>query len=308
MSSETVKTKIIGYKHTITEYGCVYTNIKIEPVIINGAIITNIPLRNIMDFNKLRPKVNDVIEVRVGSFIPEFINTNIGIRDSSHTPIHIPDICPICESALSKNLSGTVMKCINPQCDRVMLRQVYNYLKYCCFDQSLQFYHIYSLYSRKLIRNLDSVYKITINDYINIGFSFEEAKAIYSNIQEHKEIPLQNLYYSLEPEIATNNAIRLASLKSEMDKWYVQISKIESNMFIDNDKNNISLDNAKVLLNKDLRKNILVYKELDTHINVQPVVSRLMLSNRRYVIDSVGGFKKDFLKIKLSIHGMNLTN
>ena len=308
MSGETVKTKIIGYKHTVTEYGCIYTNIKIEPLIINGAIITNIPLRNIADFNKLRPKINDVVEIRVGSFIPEFINTNIGIRDPSHTPILIPDKCPICESALSKNFSGTVMRCINSQCDRVMLRQVYSYLKYCCFDQNLQFYHIYSLYSRKLIRNLASVYKIMINDYISIGFSFEEAKAIYGNIQEHNKIPLQNLYYSLDPEIATNNAIRLASLKSDTDKWYAQINKIESNMFIDNDKNNISLDNAKVLLNKDLRKNILVYKELDTYIKIQPVISRLMLSNRRYVIDSVGGFKKDFLKILIRLNGGEVVN
>ena len=308
MSSEIVKTKILGYKYTITEYGCVYTNIKIEPVVINGKIITNIPLRNNMDFNKLRPKVNDVLEIKVGSFIPEFINTNTGIRDPKHTPIYIPDKCPICNSALSKNLTGTVMRCINPQCNRVMLRQVYNYFKYCCFDQDLQFYHIYSLYARKIIKNLASVYKIMVNDYVDIGFTFEEAKTIFNNIQEHKEIPLQNLYYSLEPEIATNNAIRLASLKNDTDKWYTQINKIESNMFIDNDKNNISLDNAKVLLNKDLRKNILIYKELDTHINVQPVTSRLTLSNRRYVIDSAGWFKKDFLKILIRLNGGEVVN
>ena len=96
----------------------------INPVELNGAIITNVSLYNVDYIKQSGLTINSKVGIcRRGDVIPKIVD----IYDKIGTPISIPNICPICGSRLENQ--DKYLICINNDCGSKIIGKIIKWFK-----------------------------------------------------------------------------------------------------------------------------------------------------------------------------------
>ncbi len=113
-------TKINDITLQVGRTGVVTPVAEIEPVNIEGAMISRATLHNFDEIERKDIRINDsVIIIRSGDVIPKIIKVLEDRRDGNEQPVKRPTICPTCGMELLDE--GTLIKCQNLDCpDRVV--------------------------------------------------------------------------------------------------------------------------------------------------------------------------------------------
>lgn len=299
---QNIITQINGSSAGITEYGYVYNVIYIDPITVNGITHKAIKLRTQVAYDRLKPKLHDRIEIIPGNFIADYVNLDIRTTDKTHTPIPRPIQCPMCQSYLSPSLTGSSLKCVNPKCDRIMLRQVYSIVRICLQCPEIKFFNIVNLYNLGLIKNVNSIFKLDKEKLEKGGIQPTVAERLCRNMSNHIEVPLQYLYYALEPNLPLSVALKLASMKNESEEWFYPLKKLTYSFFVSMDGTDV-LEKYKESLNSILKKNLDLYKELNKYINVKLINRKLPLANKTFIINKAPKLRQTFLKTLIKLNG-----
>ncbi|MDD3774532.1 MAG: NAD-dependent DNA ligase LigA [Sulfurovaceae bacterium] len=113
-------TKINDITLQVGRTGVVTPVAEIEPVNIEGAMISRATLHNFDEIERKDIRIGDsVIIIRSGDVIPKIIKVLEDRRDGDEKPVNRPTICPTCSMELLDE--GTLIKCQNLDCpDRVV--------------------------------------------------------------------------------------------------------------------------------------------------------------------------------------------
>ncbi len=191
-------TKIRAITLQVGRTGVVTPVAEIEPVNIEGAMISRATLHNFDEIERKGIRIGDsVIIIRSGDVIPKIIKVLEDRRDGNEIPINRPTHCPTCGSELLDE--GTLIKCQNLDCpDRVKNSIEYFASKGCMNIDGLGAKIVEQLVDNNLVKDILDLYKLTDNDFNSLeGFKDKSINNLLNSIQRTKGADCWRLIRSL---------------------------------------------------------------------------------------------------------------
>lgn len=305
--STTALTEVTDCKFIVMENGNILPVLYYNPVYINGKRRNSALISSWNAFDNIGPCIGSKVLLVERS---NYIEIYPGETYIKNDVIKKPNGCPICNSPIWYNDSGTMARCTNNQCGIHKIRRIYRYYLYCCLIGSmLQFNHVTMLYESKHVRYPADIYKLTYRDYMDIGIGEEKAKVIEECVIRNRIVPIQNLYYSIVDEVTPTYAIQLGSLVIDRRMWMHPIRKLTKTEYISEDiaavKNEESgrLLYMLKLLNKELESKMKHYIRLSKEISIYSLPNKLPLSVHTFVIGDLTNNSRPYIETMIKLNG-----
>ena len=283
----------------------------IEPVNIDGVIVSNVTLHNYDYVNKIDLHIGDTVSIiRSGDVIPKLISVYKDRRPSNATKITKPIHCSCCNTLLTQ--TGSILKCPNKACKE----RVINNLVFFCNRKNMNIeglsrQTIEILYNHGLLKEPSDLYKLQYKDIIDLeGFQDTKANNLLRAIDNSKVVKLSKFISSLGIDLigesaANKLAIRFGKGWLDLDKndydtkeWYQTLLKIDGfgSTMID------SIYNY-------LKDNIASIKALIEELDIKyPNDSKSLLKGKEIVITGTLTNSRNFYKDKIEDNGGILSN
>lgn len=270
-------------------------------------------------------KLFDDIDPRIGGrvLLLERYNymelASAGVRRGRAGVMERPKTCPLCNAPLWYNESGTMARCTNEKCDINDIRRIYRYYVYGCkVGPKLYFSQVYTMYTLKLVRTIDDIYNLTIEDYMKAYISEELASKIVECVNKNKTIPIHILYYSILGTTIPMHAIQLSSMVTNSNQWMEPIPKLTKTEHVSEEmakaKNpeTSELLQALNILNDELNTHAVEYKQLAKRIVVTPLPAKLPLVDKTIALLELSTVGKQYAETAIKLNSgklkINLTN
>lgn len=172
---------------------------KLEPVEVDGVIVTSATLHNEDQIRRLDVREGDSVEVRrAGGVIPEIVGVVHEKRARRGKPFHMPATCPLCGGPVIRPEGEVDFYCANDECPSRLERWVWHW----CSRDALDIEHV----GPSLIRNL--IYHELVRDPLDLYFLKKEAlvelerfaeksaQNVLDEIQKSKTPPLSRLLFA----------------------------------------------------------------------------------------------------------------
>lgn len=178
-------TKLIGVEHLLGSKGNVTPRAILEPVKIDGSIITKPTLHNYEEIKRLDLKIGDYVLVeKRGDVIPKITKVYTELRTGDEINIEEPQYCPECGNKLIKQ--NIFIRCDNKNCFGRKLFKIVNY----CMSMDIKDFgqkKIEKLVENNVINCIEDLYKLTPEKFEGIeGFAEKSINTIINNIEKSK--------------------------------------------------------------------------------------------------------------------------
>ena len=187
-------TKINAITLQVGRTGVVTPVAEIEPVNIEGAMVSRATLHNFDEIERKDIHIGDsVIIIRSGDVIPKIIKVLEDRRDGKEMIVRRPTECPTCKSELLDE--GTLIKCQNLHCpDRVINSIIHFARKGCMNIDGLGSKIVELLVKEGIIKDILDLYFIKYEDLEHLeGFKEKRINNLIGAIQATKGVPLYRL-------------------------------------------------------------------------------------------------------------------
>ena len=187
-------TKINAITLQVGRTGVVTPVAEIEPVNIEGAMVSRATLHNFDEIERKDIHIGDsVIIIRSGDVIPKIIKVLEDRREGSEVAVTRPTECPTCNSELLDE--GTLIKCQNLHCpDRVINSIIHFARKGCMNIDGLGGKIVELLVKEEIIKDILDLYFIKYEDLEGMeGFKEKRINNLIDAIQATKGVPLYRL-------------------------------------------------------------------------------------------------------------------
>ena len=191
-------TKIRAITLQVGRTGVVTPVAEIEPVNIEGAMISRATLHNFDEIERKDIRIGDsVIIIRSGDVIPKIIKVLEDRRDGNEIPVGRPTHCPTCESELLDE--GTLIKCQNLECPDIVKNSIeYFASKGCMNIEGLGEKIVKQLVDNDKVKDILDLYKMTDEDLRGLeGFKDKSINKLLNSIQKTKGVDCWRLIRSL---------------------------------------------------------------------------------------------------------------
>ncbi len=212
--SDKVATRLIDVEMTVGRTGKVTPVAIIEPVDIDGAVISRISLSNVEELQALDVRKGDTVYIeRTGGVIPQIVEVDLSKRPDNAEK-------PVCEVDQDKKA--------------ILKRKLEHWASRNCMNiQGLGKALISELVDRGLVSDYADLYSLSENNLLQIeGVKHKKASNILSSIEKSKQAPLQNFIYAIGIDgVGRQTAVLLAenfgSIKEIMDSDSKKLTSIK---------------------------------------------------------------------------------
>ena len=289
---ESASTKILDIDWQIGRTGKLTPVGILEPVQVDGSMISNVTLNNIDFITDMDIRLNSYVFIeKGGAVIPKVT----GIDYERHIlenkdfeqciKFREPEICPCCGAKLEKKINqdgqeGAHIYCTNEDCrDRVLAKLSYFVGKDCMDIDGLSIKTLEKMYDSLNLRNWYDLYKYTLDDLLAIGIG-KNAEKIYDNIQKSKSMPADRVLTALGiPMIGKVASKALLENFGSIRDLYTDITEYHGNkLYSDKPIGNAAMEElCTFVLNENSQKIFANLFELlnYTYISNKPVGGRL---------------------------------
>jgi len=180
-------TKIEAITLQVGRTGVVTPVAEIEPVNIEGAMVSRATLHNFDEIERKDIRIGDsVIIIRSGDVIPKIIKVLEDRRTGTEVPVERPTLCPTCGSELLDE--GTLIKCQNLECpDRVVNAIIHFAKKGCMNIDGLGAKIVEILVKEKIIKDILDLYYIKAEELAHLeGFKEKRIHNLLKAIENTK--------------------------------------------------------------------------------------------------------------------------
>ena len=171
---------------------------EIEPVNIEGAVVSRATLHNFDEIERKDIRIGDhVIIIRSGDVIPKITKVLTERRSGDEKPITRPTHCPTCGSELLDE--GALIKCQNLSCPDRVVGAIIHFARKGCMDiDGLGSKIVEQLVSTGKIHDILDLYSLTYEDLTDLeGFKAKKINNLLSAIEATKGAPLHRLVNAL---------------------------------------------------------------------------------------------------------------
>jgi len=167
---------------------------EIEPVNIEGAVVSRATLHNFDEIERKDIRIGDsVIIIRSGDVIPKIIKVLADRRTGSEIPVHRPTVCPTCGSELLDE--GALIKCQNLKCPDRVINSIIHFAKKGCMNiDGLGSKIVELLVKEHIINDVLDLYKLKKEDLEHLeGFKAKRIQNLLQAIADTKGTVLHRL-------------------------------------------------------------------------------------------------------------------
>jgi DNA ligase (NAD+) len=206
---ESASTKILDIDWQVGRTGKLTPVGILEPVQVDGSMISNVTLNNIDFITDMDIRLNSYVFIeKGGAVIPKVT----GIDYERHilenkdfekcVKFEAPEICPCCGSKLEKKINqdgqeGAHIYCTNENCrERVLANLSYFVSKDCMDIDGLSIKTLEKMYDVLNLRKWYDLYNYTLEDLYRIGIG-KNAEKIVANIQASRQKPAERALIAL---------------------------------------------------------------------------------------------------------------
>lgn len=205
--------KILSVTTQVGRTGVITPVAELEPVEIEGAIISRATLHNYSEIEKKDIKIKDtVIIIRSGDVIPKIIKPITALRDGTQINIIKPTHCPVCGSELL--IEDIFIRCQNLSCKARVKESIFYFASKKALNiEGLGEKIVDQLFENQIISNILDLYSIRIEELLKLeGWQEKKAQNLIKSIKNTKNIPLWRLLNALGIEhIGEGASKKLAS-------------------------------------------------------------------------------------------------
>ncbi|MEA3454935.1 MAG: NAD-dependent DNA ligase LigA [Campylobacterota bacterium] len=187
-------TKVNAITLQVGRTGVITPVAEVEPVEIEGAVISRATLHNFDEIERKGLMVGDsVILIRSGDVIPKITKVLVDRRDGSEMPITRPTTCPTCDSELLDE--GTLIKCQNLDCPDRVVNSIIHFAKKGCMNIDGLGSKIVEIFvTEGKIKDILGLYYLKFEDLEGVeGFKEKRINKLLEAIAETRGAPLYRL-------------------------------------------------------------------------------------------------------------------
>lgn len=187
-------TKINAITLQVGRTGVITPVAEIEPVNIEGAVVSRATLHNFDEIERKDIRIGDsVIIIRSGDVIPKIIKVLADRRTGLEIPVKRPTHCPTCGSELLDE--GALIKCQNLKCPDRVINSIIHFAKKGCMNiDGLGSKIVELLVKEHIIDNVLDLYALKKEDLEHLeGFKEKRIHNLLQAIADTKGAPLHRL-------------------------------------------------------------------------------------------------------------------
>lgn len=197
---EEVSTKLLDIEINTGKTGIITPVAILEPVQLAGSTVSRASLHNFDEIKRLDIRIGDTVLIKkAAEIIPKVVKVLDSVEHDSLPVYCVPKTCPSCGGPLVEKDGEVGLYCTNPVCGSLMCAKI----EYWASKEAMDIDYvgpalIQQLYDKKFISNPVDLYRLTIEDLIQLD-SIKEKSAtnIYTSIQQSKNRPLNRLLTAL---------------------------------------------------------------------------------------------------------------
>jgi DNA ligase (NAD+) len=173
---------------------------KLEPVEVDGVIVSNATLHNEDQVRRLDVRIGDKVEVRrAGGVIPEVVRVLKEERKGDEKVFEMPKVCPLCGTKVVQKSGEVDVYCPNEECPSRVERGIWHW----CSRDAMDIQHvgpklIEQLVEKDLIHDPLDLYFLKKEDLLQLERMAEKsAQNVLDEIEKSRHVPLSRLLYAL---------------------------------------------------------------------------------------------------------------
>lgn len=193
---EEVTTTLLDIEIGVGKTGAITPVALLEPVQLGGSIVSRASLHNFDEIKRLDIRIGDRVYIKkAAEIIPKVIKV---IDDENHNKLpkyNPPEKCPSCNTGLTFHADEVNLYCDNPDCPEKIRAKIEYWVSKEAMDiDKIGPSIIEQLYSKGFIKNAIDLYKLTMQDFMQLDLVQEKsAFNMYNALQESKTRPLSRL-------------------------------------------------------------------------------------------------------------------
>lgn len=220
-------TELLDVEFQVGRTGAVTPVARLKPVKVAGVMVANATLHNMDEVARLDVKIGDTVIIRrAGDVIPQIMGVVLERRPDDARPVHIPEQCPVCGSAVERTQlikrskgkesvsEGSVYRCVGRLSCQAQLKQaIIHFVSRRAMDiEGLGDKTIEQLVDEKLIGSPADLFKLTFEQIIGLeGFAEVSSNKLLAAIADSKRPTLARFIYALGiPDVGEETAKVLA--------------------------------------------------------------------------------------------------
>jgi len=204
----------IAYKFEALQETTVLENIEVQvgrtgvltpvahlaPVKVGGATVSRATLHNEDEIEKKDVRIGDTVLIqRAGDVIPEVVKVILSKRNGAEKRFTMPDVCPVCRSAVVRIEGESAIRCINYSCSAQVKERIKHFASKGAFDfDGLGDKIVDQLVEKKLLTSYADLFKL--DGEILAGLERMGAKSaanLIQAIENGKRISFARFIYAL---------------------------------------------------------------------------------------------------------------
>ena len=305
----TVKeTKLLSITTTVGRTGKINFISHLNPVEIDGSIITKATLHNAEYILEKDIRINDIVQVyKAGDIIPKIIAPIITKREDNSFVWNKPLNCPGCNSVLVQPDNEVDQYCLNDDCQEKLIQQI---IHFCSRDgmniEGVSEMIIRKFYEHKIIQDYTDLFLLEAKKSIILSLDILIKEKSFNNlisaINKSKNNSLEKLLFALGIKHIGENAAKVISCRFKnidnlMQANYEQLKNVGeigdkmANSIIEWFANKFNLEKINKLRNYGIN-----FEYIDEFQNFVIPTNNLIYMNKKFVI--TGSFNLDRNKIK----------
>ena len=236
-------TELLDVEFQVGRTGAVTPVARLKPVKVAGVMVSNATLHNMDEVQRLGLMIGDsVIIRRAGDVIPQVMQVVTERRPDDARPVHIPEQCPVCGSAVERTQlvkrskgketfsEGSVYRCVGRLACGAQLKQaIIHYVSRRALDiEGLGDKIVEQLVDTGLVSSPADLYTLTYEQVVVLeGFADLSTRNLLAAIAESKRPSLARFIYALGiPDVGEETAKLLARALGSLARIQVALPEV----------------------------------------------------------------------------------
>jgi DNA ligase (NAD+) len=172
----------------------------LAPVELGGATVRRATLHNEDEIIKKDVRIGDTVLVqRAGDVIPEVVKVILSNRSGSEKKFTMPDICPVCRSAVMRSEGESALRCVNYSCPAQVKERIRHFASKGAFDfDGLGDKLVDQLVEKKLLNSYADLFKLDANTLAGLDrMGAKSAENLLRAVEKGKQISFARFIYAL---------------------------------------------------------------------------------------------------------------
>jgi len=199
-AAEEAPTRVENISVNVGRTGALTPLAEMRPVQLAGTTVSRATLHNSDRVAQLDIRIGDTAIVRkAGEIIPEVVRVLKELRPADTQPFVMPTHCPVCASAVVREIGEAVTRCVNTSCPAILRGAVEHWVSRDALDiKGMGEKLVQQLVDKGVVHSVADLYELTIENFCALErMGKKSAEKLVDAIAQSKNKPWSRVLYGL---------------------------------------------------------------------------------------------------------------